>query len=111
MTDDTALLRQALNRIEDMLQDDDGQAFKEARKFADIIRARLDGEKMKRTPWFPMSQHVGDYTDQPERRSQVPMTWAEMQSLVASKCGRPMSLSDPVLISAVERHHGIRSEE
>jgi hypothetical protein len=43
--------------------------------------------------------------------ARVPMTWAEMQELVASKCGRPMSLSDPVLIGAVERHHGIRSKE
>ena len=43
--DETTLLRQALNRIEDMLLNDDGQAFKEARKFSDTLRARLDRKK------------------------------------------------------------------
>ena len=34
-------LETALNRIEDMLSDDDGQAFKEARKFLPVGRAAL----------------------------------------------------------------------
>ena len=40
MTLSTAL-ETALNRIEDMLSDDDGQAFKEARKFLPVGRAAL----------------------------------------------------------------------
>ncbi len=40
LTLETAL-KTALNRIEDMLSDDDGQAFKEARKFLPVGRAAL----------------------------------------------------------------------
>lgn len=45
LSDETALLRQALARIDDMLIGDDGQAFKEARKFAETLRTRLEGEQ------------------------------------------------------------------
>jgi len=129
--DDTALLRQALDALEYHMQQT--RPIDKTSDAITAIRARLDGAPQparslsrrlaaagftrrdtriecdecgkKVTPQF---LPIHECAPQPAR---VPLTWAEMQELVASKCGRPMSLSDPALIRAVERHHNIRSEE
>lgn len=50
-------LETALNRIEDMLSDDDGQAFKEARKFLPVGRAALAAQPGS----VPDSRPLRDY--------------------------------------------------
>lgn len=41
------LLNEAIARINDMLQGDDGQAYKEARKFVERVEAMPDSTKLK----------------------------------------------------------------